>query len=80
MSVFQPQRQDEETCRGGESKGEMLRLTRGGPIGFTLGVCMSVCGLGVCLAVSVVVEVTWDRGLREWTEGGAGSGVAEARK
>lgn len=61
----------------------MLRLTRGGPIGFTLGVCMSVCGFGVgrgCLAVSVVVEVTWDRGLCEWTGGGEGSGVAEARK
>lgn len=36
-------------------------------------------GKGVCLAVSVVVEVTWDRGQRDWTERGEGSGVEEAR-
>lgn len=34
----------------------------------------------MCLAVSVVVEVTWDRELREWMERGEGSGVEEARK
>lgn len=83
MSVFQPQRQDEETRRGGESRGEMLRLTRSGPIGFTLRVCMSVwfgSGKGMCLAMSVVVEVTWDRGVCDWTERGEGSGVEEARR
>lgn len=62
----------------------MLRLTRSGPTGFTLRVCMSVCGLGsgkgVCLAVSVVVEVTWDGGLRDWMGRREASGVEEARK
>lgn len=37
-------------------------------------------GKGVCLAVSVVVEITWHRGLCEWTERGEGSGVEEASK
>lgn len=37
-------------------------------------------GKGVGLAVSAVVEVTWDRGLHEWTDRGEGSGVEEARK
>lgn len=41
---------------------------------------MGMCGLGVgleCLAVSIVVEVTWDRGRCECTKREEGSGLEE---
>ena len=80
MSVFQPQRQEEETRQGGESRGEMLRLTQWTYWVHPQGVSVWGLGVGRGCAVSVVVEVTWDRGLRKWTERGEGSGVEEARK
>ncbi|KAK5852047.1 hypothetical protein PBY51_023551 [Eleginops maclovinus] len=81
--MFQPQRQEEETRRGGESREEMLRLTQWTYWVHPQGVYECVgfgSGKRVCLAVSVVVEVTWERGLRKGTERGEGSGVEEARK
>lgn len=61
-------------------EGRHYDLQIRGVIALTLGEYMSVCCVGVgllCLAVSIVVELTWDRGRCEWTKRGEGSEADE---